>query len=356
MTSAKARNVVVITDGLSWSLDPRQIARHGLRVTTVLIGENSLEGGVAELAGMTGGQVFVASGSDAAAAIVAAFDAARAPHRPQQAIEGTLSTVEAFRRGGLVAKWGSADGALRSRRQIGATAAMLAIPLMRQPRPISPRVKVPSAISPAWCWSTRQAPGTRAFRKRGVALSAPRTFHVGGAIARRAPTSPAGAALKARVSIGSRGRGQACQTRQPFADSHWPSRAARLALSVAARRRLTTAPVPYLLRPGGCSTSATCWRASIGMTMTIRCGDLHLLTPDIAALIWQAAGLPAIDALANAADLDPVVAVIAVLAKAAGKTSRSADRLARNLLRKANAGEVTRAMEELGLRSLSPTS
>jgi hypothetical protein len=48
--------------------------------------------------------------------------------------------------------------------------------------------------------------------------------------------------------------------------------------------------------------------------------------PDIAALIWQAAGLPAIDALANAADLDPVVAVIAVLAKAAGKTSWSADR------------------------------
>jgi len=88
--NSRTRNVIVITDGLSWALDPRRIK--GLRVTTVLIGENALEAGVGALATITGGQVFVAAGSDAAAAIVAAFDAARAaapaPNHRRQPIAG----------------------------------------------------------------------------------------------------------------------------------------------------------------------------------------------------------------------------------------------------------------------------
>jgi hypothetical protein len=74
------------------------------------------------------------------------------------------------------------------------------------------------------------------------------------------------------------------------------------------------------------------------------------------ALIWEAARLPAIDALAWSAGLDPVIAVIALLAKAAGKASRSADRLARNLLHNADSAAVERAMVELGLKALSSAS
>ncbi len=133
--NSKADNVVIITDGKSWAFDPQEIARRGLRVTAVLIGEDSLEGGVADLAGMTGGQVFVAAGSDTGTAIAAAFDAARAPHRVSQPIEGSLDRVEAYRRGGhLVATWGAkaADTSAGDARLIGATAAMLAVPLLRQ--------------------------------------------------------------------------------------------------------------------------------------------------------------------------------------------------------------------------------
>src|SRR5262249_38180216 len=97
---SRARNVVIITDGKSWALEPQVVGRSGLRVTAVLIGEDALEGGVADLAGISGGQVFVAAGSDIEAAIVAAFDAARAPHRPSPQIEGPLVKVEALRRGG----------------------------------------------------------------------------------------------------------------------------------------------------------------------------------------------------------------------------------------------------------------
>ena len=72
-------------------------------------------------------------------------------------------------------------------------------------------------------------------------------------------------------------------------------------------------------------------------------------------MIWEAARLATIDALAWATGLDPAVAVIALMAKAAAKDNRAADRLARNLLHNADATKVGAAMEELGLKSLSPT-
>ncbi len=87
----------------------------------------------------------------------------------------------------------------------------------------------------------------------------------------------------------------------------------------------------------------------------LRRGDLQLLPPDVAALIREAARLHAVDELAWAAGLDPVVAVIAILAKAASGSSRSAGRLARNLLHTTDAGAVARAMEQVGLQSLSLT-
>jgi len=84
-------------------------------------------------------------------------------------------------------------------------------------------------------------------------------------------------------------------------------------------------------------------------------GDLSLLLPSVAALISEAAALAAVEALAHAAGVAPVVAVIALLAKAAGGASRSAGRIARGLIGKADAAAVARAMAALGLHSLSPT-
>jgi hypothetical protein len=88
----------------------------------------------------------------------------------------------------------------------------------------------------------------------------------------------------------------------------------------------------------------------------LRRGDLHLLTPDITGPIWEAARLPAIDALAWSAGLDPVIVVIGLMAKAAGKANRSANRLARNLLHNADSAAVDGAMTELGLKALSSAS
>jgi hypothetical protein len=334
---SKARNVVIITDGKSWAFDPQRVARSGLRVTAVLIGEDALEGGVAELAGMTGGQVFVAAGSDVAAAIAAAFDAARAPHRVAAPIEGVPSKVEAVRRGGrLTASWGgpAVGNATPEARLIGATAAMLAIPLM--PEAAAAELAAREGIV---CHLTSlvlvDEAGTRhegAPATRKVALSTPRTSHAGAVLACMAPPDDFAPMPRSRPAI-----------------------ERRLGAALGRRNAASSvAPKPAVNRPQinlGRALARVDWDAD---PEALRRGDLHLLPPDVTALIWEAARLASIDALAWATGLDPAVAVIALMAKAAAKGNRAADRLARNLLHNADATKVAAAMEELGLKSLSP--
>jgi hypothetical protein len=81
----------------------------------------------------------------------------------------------------------------------------------------------------------------------------------------------------------------------------------------------------------------------------LRRGDLSSLSPDASAAIERAAQLPAIVALARSLRLAPVVVVIALLAKAAGAISRSAQRIARSLLAAADQAAVAAAMAEAGL-------
>src|SRR5262249_20955896 len=110
LATGRARNVVILTDGKSYAFDPHRIARAGIRVTAVLIGDDALEAGIAHLAGMSGGQAFIAAGSEAGRAIGAAIEAARAPCVQAEPIEGTLWPRVAARRGArIVAAWGDAS-------------------------------------------------------------------------------------------------------------------------------------------------------------------------------------------------------------------------------------------------------
>jgi hypothetical protein len=180
--------------------------------------------------------------------------------------------------------------------------------------------------------------GVPATRK--VALSTPRTSDAGAVFACLAPASPRHAVMadyeeempleRSRRSMVSSGR-------------------------LLSRRDAPSAPKPAVNRPQinlGRVLARIDWDADPD---ALRRGDLHLLQPDVTALIWEAARLATIDALAWATGLDPAVAVIALMAKAAAKGNRAADRLARSLLPNADATKVAAAMEELGLKSLSPT-
>jgi len=78
-------------------------------------------------------------------------------------------------------------------------------------------------------------------------------------------------------------------------------------------------------------------------------GDLASLPQDVVAAIEHAARLPAVVALATSLGRTAVVVVIALMAKAARATSRSAQRIARTLLAGADQSAVATAMTAAGL-------
>jgi Vault protein inter-alpha-trypsin domain/von Willebrand factor type A domain len=319
----KTGNIVVVTDGKSWALDPQRLARTGIRVTAVLIGEDALDAGISHLAGMTGGQSFVATSSDAGSAIAAAIAAARAPRTTPQPIEGKPMQVMALRRGArVIATWGeqtrgesSEQAATAEARQIGATAAMLAIPLMQESE-----AKALAEAEGVVCHLTSlvlvDEAGTRqglpAVRK--VALSAP-------AMA-RAAAMPAGMAPRydAFSVAPSRSAGRAGGLRRS------------LSSGTDAGLRGMIADIDWDDDP-----EALCR------------GDLASLRQDVVAAIERAARLPTVVALAGSLGVEAVVVVIGLLAKAAGSASRSAQRIARTLLAGADQSAVAAAMAAAGL-------
>jgi len=298
----KTRNIVVVTDGKSWELDPQRLARTGIRVTAVLIGEDALDAGISHLAGMTGGQSFVATSSDAGIAIAAAIEAARAPRTMPQPIEGKPMQVVALRRGArVIATWGEQSRGEQSRgepseqvataetRQIGATAAMLAIPLMQESE-----AKALAEAEGVVCHLTSlvlvdeagaRHEGLPAVRK--VALAAP-------AMA-RAMAMPVGM----------------------LAQHEAPSAAPAASRSTGAgvlRRYLT----------GGTGAGLRGMIAHIDWDDdpdALCRGDLASLPQDVVAAIEHAARLPAVVALATSLGHAAVVVVIALMAKAAGSTN-----------------------------------
>jgi hypothetical protein len=335
IAAEKTGNIVVVTDGKSWELDPQRLARTGIRLTAVLIGEDALDAGLSHLAGMTGGQSFVAASTDAGTAIAAAIEAARAPRVMPQPIEGKPMQVMALRRGArVIATWdeqrwdeqrwderrGGEPGeqpATAEARQIGATAAMLAIPLMQENE-----AKALAESEGVVCHLTSlvlvdeagvRHEGLPAVRK--VALSAP-------AMARA--------------------------TAMPHAAAMMLDRSAALAASRSSGRNRVLRR--YLTGGTGARLSGMIARIDWDDDPDALCrGDLASLPQDVVAAIERAARLPAVVALANSLSLNAVVVVIALVAKAAGSASRSAQRIARTLLAAADQQAVATAMAAAGL-------
>jgi hypothetical protein len=81
----------------------------------------------------------------------------------------------------------------------------------------------------------------------------------------------------------------------------------------------------------------------------LRHGDLTGLPPDVAAAVAVAAQLAAIVGLARKLAIDPAVAVIGLMARAARGHSRSAGRLADAVLRRLSAKDIEAAAAVVGL-------
>jgi hypothetical protein len=82
LAQSQARDILLLTDGLSHELDVEQLSRSGQRISVILIGQDSLEANIGHLAAITGGDIFIATASDLSAVMAAAIEGLRRSHTP----------------------------------------------------------------------------------------------------------------------------------------------------------------------------------------------------------------------------------------------------------------------------------
>jgi hypothetical protein len=340
VANPSSRNVVIVTDGQTYALDVQQFARCGLRVTAVLVGEDGLDANVSHLAGVTGGQVFVSTGSDTDAAILAALNAARLPYRATEPLSGAPVSVTGYRRGArITAAWGgvAAVSVDADARAIGGYAASLALPAMAEPDAAKLAeaeglvCHLTSLVLVDEAGEAQQ--GIPATRK--VALATPRVA------AAKVPPLRAEAVdvslPRARTAVSFMRRAQAPHTPGSNLLGQIPELAA--VFDRAAPPRATTVS---LARAAG----RIDWDEHPDL---LRRGDLSDLDADVANLIRAAATLAAISAFATRHAMDPIIAVIGLLARSAAATSRSAARLARAILGSVGPQEADQMASCVGL-------
>jgi hypothetical protein len=338
VASEKIKNLIVVTDGKSWALDPQLVARSGIRVNAVLIGEDALEAQIAHLASMTGGHVCIAAGAEAGVAISAAFNAARLPHLPPAPIDDRPVRIETFRRGGrIIANWGApttgevSDAA----RQVGATAAALAVPLLTE-QAAAALAESENIVTHLTSLILVDETGERCAElpaRRKMPLATARTTNAVpltlGVHANYAPQSVSLCALCPPERTIAPSRPKASQSpvngRANRVFGRWGSR--------------HSAQLDYL---------AECidWDAD---PEALRKGNLWQLPSIVQQEIRSAAEMSAVAECAAILGLDPVVFVIALLARVAERSNHSARRLAHAVLGTKSSARVTSAMRHLGL-------
>lgn len=106
LRGSKARDVLLLTDGLSDELDIEKLSQSGRRISVVLIGENSLEVKIGHLAALTGGDIFIATANDLKEVMVAAIEGLRREYTPLPSIKELPQKLECTRNNVLIrAEW-----------------------------------------------------------------------------------------------------------------------------------------------------------------------------------------------------------------------------------------------------------
>lgn len=129
---AGAQDILVLTDGQTWSATVDALAGSKARISAILVGSESLDANIGQLCAMTGGQVFYAAGDDVAASLSLAFAALRQRGGAVEGavVEGAPERVVALRGGvEIIADW-SAAMEMRGADAVGRYAAALASPLL----------------------------------------------------------------------------------------------------------------------------------------------------------------------------------------------------------------------------------
>jgi len=340
-----ARDVVLLTDGKSYSLDVQALARAGKRVSVILIGEDSLAANVGYLAALTGGQIFVGKGAEAGAALSHLVASLRQKPSAAPPITGAPTTMSTLIGGmSVCATWdefapGAAPVASMEARDVGAFAASLALARMTEDEATDLAVAhgIVCHLTSLVLVDEEGETEVGIPAQRKIALMTPRTAqapeslvlhrHRSGAVpmADGAPPAPAAASPAGRFGGAMRSAGQS---------------AAEAVRSVFRGPAIPPGPPPPLPR------RRIDWSSD---PERLRRGDLSLIGPDLAAALRLVAVLPDVAALAAALGVDGVVVALALLARAEAASDRGAARFSRALLAVADPTLVDAAARAAGL-------
>lgn len=136
--AAGAKDILVLTDGQTWSHIVDDLNGQAVRISSILVGKGSLDANIGHLCAMTGGQVLYAPGQDVASPLRSAFEAIRTPSSAFIGKVGKNGPEKiAAQRGGITieAHWSgeSRHSSEMSDDAIGRFAAALALPLLDAP-------------------------------------------------------------------------------------------------------------------------------------------------------------------------------------------------------------------------------
>jgi len=105
---SSAKDILLLTDGLSNELDVEELSDTDRRISVILIGENSLESRIGHLAALTGGDIFIATAKDLSEVMTAAVEGLRRDFTPLPHIEKMPKTLECIRNNVRInAEWSS---------------------------------------------------------------------------------------------------------------------------------------------------------------------------------------------------------------------------------------------------------
>jgi hypothetical protein len=309
---------MLITDGKSHALDVQALSQSGRRFTVVLVGEDSLEANVGHLAALTGGDIFVASGSDLRDIMIAAIQTLRRPCEAPARVSGELRELK-LRRGNtsLSAEWrtptGPADQTVSSR-AVAAVSASLALPALES-EAAAALAETEGLVTHLTSLvlldeAAKAQTGVPATRK--IALPTPRTSHV----ARAALCAPA--AFAPALSFDGFDRFQLSAERLAF---HPPIDLSNVGSQID-------------------------WDGSPNQLLS---GDLSKIDPVVVKLIECAARNPTAMILAHQLGIDVIKLILALVARSHAPKSRSAARIARAILGATATQQLDALSTELGL-------
>jgi hypothetical protein len=322
IAGSDARDVLLITDGKSHALDVQELARMGRRITVVLVGEDSLEANVGYLSALTGGDIFVAAGIDIAEVMTTAIGSLRAPFEQPQPIDGSPRDVRVVRGNAILeAEWRPATTSVVGSLQMRAVAAFAASLSL-------------AALGEESAAQLAEAEGLVTHLTSLVLVD-------------DAGEAQAGLPASRKIALPHpRGTLTDAVARFSFSDDS--------ILSEMSSFRLEQEVILLPPLQGAAALSADLsgiasridWDASPTKLLN---GDLSALEPHDAWLIERAAAAPEAIALAKQLKIDPIVLIVALIARSHAIGNRSAARIAKAILGDAVVEELRNLAGKNGL-------